>query len=205
MPTNNISDWLSFLNERITSNEASQISKITLIEIICALIVAMLGILGTNLIVTGGNLPFLIAQSVFIIGLIIVGILVFFNYTKEKDAPESSYQQALQIRGRILEGTLVNPDDIYQECIDARILFNEWPEKYQYYWLKIKEIEGIPIEGRPFGKILDFGLNVIKISVWTLNPKPSEIRKMYYAKRSQIGEKITEKEIQDYEIWLHRI
>jgi hypothetical protein len=121
-PLNNISDWLSFLNERIASYEASQNSYLTLVEVIFALIIAMIGIMGTNLIITGGSLPFLIAQAIFIIGLIVIGGLIFFKYIKEKDTPELPYQQALHIRADILKGNLTDPNDICQQCIDAHIL-----------------------------------------------------------------------------------
>ena len=121
MPINNISDWLSFLNERITSYEATQNSLLTFIEVILTLAVALIGI---TVAITPSDKNFfnLTGQWVIIFLLLGAGIISLFLWRHDKKSLNMPYQNALQIRRAILEGTLTNPDDIYSECLNARIL-----------------------------------------------------------------------------------
>jgi hypothetical protein len=119
MPINNISDWLSFLNERITSYETLQNSYATVFSVVLGLVVAMAGIIVTTYKDT--NSLILIGEIISIGALPILDIFVFNRWMKEFSA-NSRYRQALRIRREILEETLAEPNDIYQKCIDARIL-----------------------------------------------------------------------------------
>jgi len=118
-PLNNISDWLSFLNERITSYESAQNTLLTLIGVILALVIAMTGI---NLTVKPNDTNILTGNWLPIIFLFMVGLFVFIFWIIERKYPDLPYQQALRIRSQILKGTLSNPNDICQQCIDKKIL-----------------------------------------------------------------------------------
>lgn len=120
MPRDNISDWLSFLNERIGSYEATQNSHLTTIFVILGFILTMTGITITT--AKGMDLVYIFGQILCIAGLIIIDIAIFVLWRLEGRSPNYPYQQVLQIRIRILKGTLVDTNDIYQECFDTRIL-----------------------------------------------------------------------------------
>lgn len=119
MPINNISDWLSFLNERIASYEAMQNSHFTLIGVILGFVLAMVGITVTT--AKGMDLIFIYGQLIIIAGLIIIDFGIFIIWRIEGKSSNQPYQNALEIRAQILEGTLTNTNDIYQQCIHARI------------------------------------------------------------------------------------
>ena len=119
MSMNNISDWLSFLNERITSYESTQNTHLTFIGVILALAVAMIGI---NMTVKPTTNFFLAGQWMITFILIVVGIIAFFYWRNERNAPDLPYQQALRIRREIAMGTLTDTNDICQQCADSRLL-----------------------------------------------------------------------------------
>lgn len=121
MPINDISDWLSFLNERITSYESTQNTHLTFVGVILALAVALIGI-NMTITPTNQNSIFLIGQWVCTFILLGAGVITFFLWRNEKISLNTPYQNALQIRRAILEGLLTNTDHICLQCLNARIL-----------------------------------------------------------------------------------
>jgi type VI protein secretion system component VasF len=127
MPINNISDWLSFLNERISSYGAELNSQFRFLGVVFALALAMVGI-SMSVAISGTvneqNRIYLQVSWWCIGTLFVIGIIMFLYWLNERTSQSKPYQNALRIRTRILNEDLTNPDDIYQECINARILQN---------------------------------------------------------------------------------
>lgn len=121
-PLNSISDWLSFLNERITSYESTQNTHLTSIEFILTIAIALIGI---NIAVKPANITtfyFIAGQWIVAYLLILVGVAAYFLWRAERNAPNLPYRRALWIRSQILPGALTDINVIHQQCVNSNIL-----------------------------------------------------------------------------------